>query len=607
MKQRVVPILFVIIVLFFLPLTPSRAAQRLFVDDLEVELHSPLEIMSGSILIPIRILEEHLGARISVADGKITAVFPDQTILMRLGDKSALMNGETYELDVEPVRSQGDILVPLRFFADKLGFRILLEEEGMILRLTKRAPARAPLSFAELRRQERTELPAVVPVAPETQDLREIIFMGGPRSRVFLDVKSYADYQTNLLTDPPRLTLDLYGVEGAALPVVEVHDPLIQRIRSSRFDDDTMRIVFDLDIASGYTVTPWPGGGLEVEFNHRLFDAGLRERGGLVEVWVEASHIPAVDVIYLDEPRRLVVDIADSTLLGPARDVNVNYERISRLRMSQHSTSITRLVLELSGPMTALPLQEEGAGRFAIPLFPGTALEAASYTGLPAVEPVIPPAQQTGLHPDFGSQEDTEQEEGILSGLIIAVDPGHGGSDPGTIGYQGSFEKDISLAISRYLGEHLTQAGAEVVFTRESDTYVSIFARPEIAVQAGADAFVSIHVNSHIKRGTARGTETLYRANDPISERLARLVQAELVKAITLVDRRVWGRDDLAVFNGCQAPAILVEVGFLDHPDEEILLRAEGFQKVAAEGIYRGIELFFLEQIEQEREQGEKP
>ncbi len=91
----------------------------------------------------------------------------------------------------------------------------------------------------------------------------------------------------------------------------------------------------------------------------------------------------------------------------------------------------------------------------------------------------------------------------------------------------------------------------------------------------------------------------MYRANDPVSERLARLVQAELVKAITLIDRRVWGgREDLAVFNGCRIPR---DSGggwfFLDHPDEEVLLRAEGFQKIAAEGIYRGVSnFFFLEQ-----------
>ncbi len=63
--------------------------------------------------------------------------------------------------------------------------------------------------------------------------------------------------------------------------------------------------------------------------------------------------------------------------------------------------------------------------------------------------------------------------------MIIAIDPGHGGSDPGTIGYQGSFEKDISLAISRYLGEYLSGgAGAEVVFTRDTDEYVSILPGP---------------------------------------------------------------------------------------------------------------------------------
>lgn len=175
------------------------------------------------------------------------------------------------------------------------------------------------------------------------------------------------------------------------------------------------------------------------------------------------------------------------------------------------------------------------------------------------------------------------------------VDPGHGGSDPGTIGHQGTFEKDVNLAIGMYLGELLEQAGARVVYTRDSDVYVSIFERPAIATEAKADMFVSIHANSHIKRGTARGTETLYRANDPASELLARAVQEELVQAITLVNRRIWGRDDLAVFNQTRMPAIMVEVGFLDHPDEEILLLAPGFQRVAAQGIYNGIRRFYLE------------
>ncbi|HHU61088.1 MAG TPA: N-acetylmuramoyl-L-alanine amidase, partial [Natronincola sp.] len=171
------------------------------------------------------------------------------------------------------------------------------------------------------------------------------------------------------------------------------------------------------------------------------------------------------------------------------------------------------------------------------------------------------------------------------------------GSDPGTIGYQGTFEKDVVLEITKYLGELLIEAGAKVVYTRDKDEYVSIFERPEIAIKAGADLFVSVHVNSHLEKGVARGTETLYRAKDPISEVLARTVQDELVEAITLIDRRIWARDDLAIFNGSKIPAVLVEVGFLDHPDEELLLRAPGFQQIAAQGIFNGIERFYLENM----------
>ena len=67
------------------------------------------------------------------------------------------------------------------------------------------------------------------------------------------------------------------------------------------------------------------------------------------------------------------------------------------------------------------------------------------------------------------------------------------------------------------------------------------------------------------------------------------------MNSITLANRRIWGRDDLAVFNNTRMPAIMVEVGFLDHPDEEVLLRAPGFQEAAAQGIYNGIKRFYLE------------
>src|SRR5699024_9496822 len=136
--------------------------------------------------------------------------------------------------------------------------------------------------------------------------LREIVFMGGSRSRVFLDLKSYTGYQTNLLTNPDRLVIDLLGVPGDSLPPVEVTDPLVTRIRSSRFNDQTMRIVFDLKASTGYRVSPWPDGGLEVEFNHLLTSLGVDEQEGIPYLFFHSSDAPLFETVYLENPSRLV-------------------------------------------------------------------------------------------------------------------------------------------------------------------------------------------------------------------------------------------------------------------------------------------------------------
>lgn len=592
--------IFLFIVLLALSWTShAQASLRLFVGDQEVHLRNPLTMINGNFMIPLWIMEQHLGAELHMSStgSEIQVVFPDQTILMQLDQESAQVDGQTCKLDVAPQIVEGEVVIPLRFLADRRGLSLVFVQDLMALVLEQPSTT-SPEEFAEQAEidESQTVEPSQVEAPPESivihepkaeRSLREIIFMGGPRSRVFIDLESYTGYQTNLLTNPDRLVIDLLGVHGDALPPVEVNDPIVSQVRSSRFDDQTMRIVCDLKSSTGYRISPWPDGGLEVEFNYLLQAIDLEERDGMPYLLFNSSDLPSLDVVYLENPSRLVLDFRDTTLVGGAVDVLVGLERIQRLRVNQHLPSTTRVVLELKKPVAPLPILEEGLGRFALPLFAGTPQEARDHL-----------AKLATVQPDLPLEEPRKQKplkDGVLSGLIIVVDPGHGGSDPGAIGHKGTFEKDVVLAIGRYLGEFLSQAGAEVVYTRDKDVYVSIFERPEIATRAGAHIFVSVHANSHIEKGVARGTETLYRAKDPVSQVLARTVQDELVQAITLIDRRIWGRDDLAVFNGTKIPAILVEVGFLDHPDEEVLLRAPGFQKIAAEGIYKGIERFYLE------------
>lgn len=600
--KRVALIIFFLILIAMIYPSYSEAALKLFVGSEEVELRHPLMMINGNFMIPVDVFERYLGANVNASLEGIELVFPDQTILMQLEVESAQVDGKAYKLDVSPQLVEGEIVVPVRFIANRLGLSLIFDQDIMGLRLEppKDSPSRersltsgllretegVPGNMEDLAMQEE-KVPSsdlIVLHHPEDeQDLREIIFMGGPRSRIFLDLKSYTGYQTHLLTQPDRLVIDLFGVGGNALPPMEINDhPVVRSIRSSRFDEQTIRIVCDLKDSTGYRISPWPGGGLEIEFNFQLTSITLDQSGDEFQLHLQASAAPVIEVVYLEDPYRLVFDLQETTLVIPSFDRPVNQGRIARLRVSQHTPSVTRVVLQVTEPMAALPIEQLDDGRFALPLFNGSVDEARAYlTRL--IGPSTPIISEAPVR------------EGELSGLTIVVDPGHGGSDPGTIGYQGTFEKDVNLAIAMYLGEFLTQAGARVVYTRDSDVYVSIFERPAIATEANADLFISVHANSHIQRGTARGTETLYRAKDPASELLARTVQDEVVKAITLVNRRIWSRDDLAVFNQTKIPAIMVEVGFLDHPDEELLLRAPGFQKVAAQGIYNGIRRFYLE------------
>ncbi len=602
--KRVALILFFLALLSILYPSNCDAALKLFVGENEVALKHPLVMINGNFMIPADVFEAYFDAQVNIdaSSGNIELVFPGQTILMQLGVESALVDGRQYKLDVPPQLVEGEYVVPVRFVANRLGLSLVFDQDIMGLRLEtpgeKKSPVRSFTSSLirepneaigqeqgeEPDAEEAPREPIVLHHPDEEQDLQEIIFMGGPRSRVFLNLQSYTGYQTYLLQEPDRLVIDLFGVGGDALPMVETQDhPVVRSIRSSRFDEDTMRIVFDLNGSTGYRVHPWPEGGLEVEFNFQLTALELQEAEDQLELRFWASAAPIIEAVHLEDPLRLVLDLQDTTLMIPSFDKPMGQGRVVRLRASQHTPSVTRIVLQVTEPVSPLPVEQLEDGVFALPLFLGTVREANDYlaslqggpTSLPEEEEVLP--------------------SGDLSGLTIAVDPGHGGSDPGAIGYHGTFEKDVNLAIGLYLGELLSQAGARVVYTRENDTYVSIFERPAIANQASADLYISVHANAHVNRGTVRGTETLYRAKDPASESLARAVQDELVKAITLVNRRIWGREDLAVFNQTKMPAIMVEVGFIDNADEELLLRAAGFQKVAAQGIYNGIRRFYLE------------
>jgi N-acetylmuramoyl-L-alanine amidase len=221
--------------------------------------------------------------------------------------------------------------------------------------------------------------------------------------------------------------------------------------------------------------------------------------------------------------------------------------------------------------------------------------------------------------------------------ITVAIDPGHGGEDPGAVGKRGTFEKNVTLSIARRLEQMIaSESKMRVLLTRDGDYFVPLGQRVARARRVQADLFVSIHADAWIKpdvRGSSvfalseRGATSTAAAwmarrendadliggidlgtHDPglarvlldlsttaqISEslRFGNAVLRELERVNDLHKPRV-EQAGFAVLKAPDIPSILVETAFISNPQEELRLKDEGYQQAMAQAMFRGIERYF--------------
>jgi N-acetylmuramoyl-L-alanine amidase len=176
---------------------------------------------------------------------------------------------------------------------------------------------------------------------------------------------------------------------------------------------------------------------------------------------------------------------------------------------------------------------------------------------------------------------------------LIALDAGHGGSDPGAIGVTGVKEKDVNLAITLEVDKILREAGLRTILTRSDDSYPTLQERTDLANQAQATIFVSIH-NNAAGDPASEGTETFYWGTDAQysveGKRLAEAIQRNLIASLSSDDRGArthWL--NLHVLAETHMTAALTEVGFLTNAEEEAKLNDPAYQGQAAAAVARGI------------------
>lgn len=333
----------------------------------------------------------------------------------------------------------------------------------------------------------------------------------------------------------------------------------------------------------------------------------------------------------LTGPDRIYFDLHNTQLAADLmnKSIDIGDAFITRIRMAQPVAGMTRVVLEIK-PNTNFSVSLEPnpyrlivevskvgtTPKGAVNLFPDAAQAEKSVFAV-----VVPPP----------TKEDLQLRTRVPK-MRIVVDAGHGGWDLGTVGRRGLLEKDLVLEIAARLGKLLeSRLGAEVIYTRQDDTYIPLDERAEIANQAQADLFVSVHAN-YSDLISARGVETYYtnsfsapgskaagtkdadshsvagslqNAVQPtlspadlherieLSRRLAASVQRSLYGTLSaqnpgLRDRGI-REAAFVVLTESAMPGILAEVSFVSSPTDEQKLRSDGYREQIAEALYRGI------------------
>lgn len=272
-----------------------------------------------------------------------------------------------------------------------------------------------------------------------------------------------------------------------------------------------------------------------------------------------------------------------------------------------------------------------------VPTTIATGVPTTIATGVPApVARAAPPPAEVAQFKTF------EQVLGArgMRPLVIAIDPGHGGQDPGAVGLNGSREKDVVLAISRELARQINaRPGLSAYLTRDNDVFIPLAQRAKLARTAKADMFVSIHadaaenrkaVGSSVYVLSLKGASSqrarwladkenasdliggvrLTQTNNTLTSVLLDLTQSGRMKASEdaageVLDglKRVGNnhkphieRANFAVLRSSDMPAMLVETAFISNPEEERRLRDPAFQRKVANAVLDGINTFFTRQ-----------
>lgn len=418
--------------------------------------------------------------------------------------------------------------------------------------------------------------------------------------------------------------------------------------QESMEDDNGGPSPFETGEPKGEKENPAAGGGESEEWSLPQGTETIEETGGQAtitdirtsfgkntgRVVIELSREVPYSYKQLPAPNRRIyfdlkgVNLASSKLV--AKELPISNRYLQKIRFGQYSKSVARVVLEFSEFREYKVFAYPAPFRIVFDLYgagKGPGFVSAAQKG-DVTEEIL----AEGADSNRDGKYSIARQLGAKVSTIV-IDPGHGGKDPGTKGFNRLTESRLNLDIAMRLKRMIENEipGVRVKLTRESDVFIPLDQRPAIAKSEEADLFFSIHSNA-ARRGRASGIESYYMnfASDKEAEELAAKENAlnslnqaklsDLLKKITLNSKKEESRElalfiqhhlyeqtkgvngsaknrgvksaPFVVLIGTEVPSVLVEVGFINHPKEGKLLTTTSYRDRIARGLLDGIKAY---------------
>ncbi len=503
----------------------------------EISMPSNVDIVSmkGSVMIPLRVVVEQLGYKVSWAGPSQTATISQgsNVVALTAGSTTAIVNGQQFDLEAAPIIQHGTTLVPLRFLGENTGATVKWDNSSKTVFLTMKQSqpdtsgskggsssagnsAGSSNTGATGNSSTDNDSSGSNQGSTSTAPSAMINALSFSDNRLTVTVDGNVKPKYSSLTNPDRIVLDLpkTGLSdaflgGQTMSVGQVGKldvtgyPQVAGVRYSLFNSSpsTVRIVLDLTQAQQYKVITDTKGLVMVELNGAT--GNTTSPGG--------TTTPGTDT-------------TGGTTTGG----------------------------------TTTPGTSNGSGN-----------TGTTDNGSTSVTPT----------PGSGPGQNGKK--------VVVIDPGHGGTDPGAISLNKRNEKDFTLAVALKVQALLQQdPNIDFVLTRSDDTYPTLPDRVKLANNLHADVFVSIHGNSTTSKVSPSGTEIYYTRQQSLD--FAKVVHDHVVQALGLPDRGIHAKS-LHVTRETTMPAVLIEAGYLSNAGDEALMYTDDFQQKLAQAVVDAI------------------